>query len=47
VPVGRRAVRFIAAGGDEVLTVRPSDAGPMAAALIDRAGPTTPPSEPG
>jgi len=38
VPVGERAVRFIAAGGDEVLTIRPSDAGPMTAALIDRAG---------
>jgi beta-N-acetylhexosaminidase len=38
VPVGERAVRFIAAGGDEVLTIRPPDAAPMAAALIDRAG---------
>jgi len=38
VPVGERAVRFIAAGGDEVLTIRPPDAAPMAAALIERAG---------
>ncbi len=38
VPVGERAVRFVAAGGDEVLTIRPPDAAPMAAALIDRAG---------
>jgi len=38
VPVGERAVRFIAAGGDEVLTIRPPDAAPMAAALVDRAG---------
>lgn len=34
VAVGERAVRFIGAGGDVVLTVRSSDAGPMAAALI-------------
>ncbi|MCU7727400.1 glycoside hydrolase family 3 protein [Actinoplanes sp. KI2] len=38
VPVGERAVRFIAAGGDQVLTIRPPDAAPMVAALIDRAG---------
>jgi len=38
VPVGQRAVRFVAAGGDLVLTIRPKDAAPMAAALIDRAG---------
>jgi beta-N-acetylhexosaminidase len=38
VPVGQRAVRFVAAGGDLVLTIRPSDAAPMVAALIDRAG---------
>lgn len=38
VPVGERAVRFVAAGGDLVLTVRPADAGPMAAALAAEAG---------
>ncbi|MFC7278323.1 glycoside hydrolase family 3 N-terminal domain-containing protein [Paractinoplanes rhizophilus] len=37
VPVGQRAVRFVAAGGDMVLTIRPSDAAPMAGALIERA----------
>lgn len=37
VPAGDRAVRFVAAGGDLVLTVRPSDAAPMARALLDRA----------
>jgi beta-N-acetylhexosaminidase len=37
VPVGDRAVRFIQAGGDVVLTVRSSDAAPMTAALIARA----------
>ena len=37
VPVGQRAVRFVAAGGDLVLTIRPADAAPMAGALIDRA----------
>lgn len=37
VPVGDRAVRFVAAGGDEVLTIRPADAAPMAAALLARA----------
>lgn len=34
VAPGDRAVRFVAAGGDVVLTVRSSDAGPMAAALV-------------
>jgi beta-N-acetylhexosaminidase len=34
VPVGQRAVRFVRAGGDLVLTVRPADAGPMADALV-------------
>jgi beta-N-acetylhexosaminidase len=34
VPVGDRAVRFVKAGGDMVLTVRSSDAAPMTAALI-------------
>jgi beta-N-acetylhexosaminidase len=34
VPVGDRAVRFVAAGGDLVLTIRPEDAAPMSAALI-------------
>jgi beta-N-acetylhexosaminidase len=34
VPVGDRAVRFVTAGGDLVLTIRESDAGPMAAALV-------------
>ncbi len=34
VPVGDRAVRFVQAGGDLVLTVRPGDAGPMHAALV-------------
>ena len=37
VPVGDRAVRFVAAGGDLVLTIRPSDAEPMAGALLTRA----------
>jgi beta-N-acetylhexosaminidase len=35
---GDRAVRFVAAGGDVVLTIKPSDAAPMAAALLARAG---------
>ena len=35
--VGQRAVRFIAAGGDIVLTVDASQAGPMTAALIAKA----------
>jgi beta-N-acetylhexosaminidase len=34
VPVGQRAVRFIQAGGDVVLTVKLSDAGPMSDALL-------------
>src|SRR5262249_51868733 len=34
VPVGDRAVRFIQAGGDVVLTIKTSDAGPMSAALL-------------
>jgi beta-N-acetylhexosaminidase len=34
VPVGERAVRFIQAGGDLVLSVKASDAGPMSAALL-------------
>ena len=38
VPVGDRAVRFVAAGGDLVLTIRPQDAGPMSAALVAAAG---------
>lgn len=33
VPVGERAIRFVRAGGDLVLTVRLSDAGPMTSAL--------------
>jgi beta-N-acetylhexosaminidase len=36
-PAGQRAVRFVAAGGDVVLTIKPSDAAPMAAALLSRA----------
>lgn len=34
LPVGARAVRFVAAGGDLVLTIRPQDATTMAAALM-------------
>ncbi|UQU66513.1 glycoside hydrolase family 3 protein [Couchioplanes caeruleus] len=37
VPVGERAVTFVAAGGDMVLTIRPQDAGPMADALVAEA----------
>lgn len=37
-PPGQRAVDFVAAGGDLVLTVDAADAGPMTAALIARAG---------
>jgi beta-N-acetylhexosaminidase len=33
IPSGARAVRFVRAGGDLVLTIRPQDAAPMAAAL--------------
>ena len=36
-PLWRRAVDFVAAGGDLVLTVRSEYAGPMAAALTLRA----------
>ncbi|GAA4252728.1 glycoside hydrolase family 3 protein [Dactylosporangium darangshiense] len=34
VPVGQRAVRFVKAGGDVVLSVRLQDAGPMSDALV-------------
>lgn len=34
VAVGDRAVRFVRAGGDIALTIRPSDAAPMSAALL-------------
>jgi beta-N-acetylhexosaminidase len=37
VSVGNRAVRFIQAGGDMVLTVQPTDAAPMTAALLAQA----------
>ena len=37
VPVGERAVRFVAAGGDLALTIRPEDARPMARALVAEA----------
>jgi beta-N-acetylhexosaminidase len=37
LPPGSRAVRFIAAGGDLVLTIRPKDAAPMGEALFDKA----------
>jgi beta-N-acetylhexosaminidase len=37
VPVGERAVRFVAAGGDVVLTVVPEQAGAMVRALRQRA----------
>lgn len=37
VPAGQRAVRFIAAGGDIVLTGRAADAPTMAGALVSRA----------
>lgn len=37
MPAGRRAVRFVAAGGDLVLTVDARTAGPMASALLQRA----------
>ncbi|MDT4916031.1 MAG: beta-N-acetylhexosaminidase [Pseudonocardiales bacterium] len=36
--IGERAVRFIAAGGDVVLTVDANQAGPMTAALLAKAG---------
>jgi len=41
VPLGDRAVRFIRAGGDLVLTVRLSDAGPMSDALLAAAKSST------
>jgi beta-N-acetylhexosaminidase len=34
LPTGERAVRFVTAGGDLVLTIRPEDAAPMSASLI-------------
>jgi beta-N-acetylhexosaminidase len=37
VPVGDRAVRFVRAGGDVVLTIRPEDAAPMSSALLAQA----------
>jgi beta-N-acetylhexosaminidase len=37
IPPGQRAVRFVAAGGDLVLTIRPRDAAPMGQALMDKA----------
>lgn len=37
IPVGDRAVRFLAAGGDLVLTVRPADVPPMLQAIGERA----------
>jgi beta-N-acetylhexosaminidase len=37
VPTGDRAVRFVQAGGDMVLTIQPGDAGPMTAALLTKA----------
>ena len=37
VPAAQRAVRFVAAGGDLVLTVDPHTAGPMIDALVSRA----------
>jgi beta-N-acetylhexosaminidase len=36
-PTGQRAVRFVAAGGDVVLSIKPSDAAPMASALMAKA----------
>jgi beta-N-acetylhexosaminidase len=36
-PAGQRAVRFVAAGGDVVLSIKPSDAAPMADALTAKA----------
>jgi beta-N-acetylhexosaminidase len=38
VPVGQRAVKFVAAGGDMPLSIRPEDAEPMAKALAAAAG---------
>lgn len=37
VPVGERAVRFVEAGGDQVLTIEPTDVEPMVDALVDAA----------
>lgn len=37
VPLGSRAIRFINAGGQLVLSVRTSDAGPLSRALVTRA----------
>ncbi|MEU8228565.1 glycoside hydrolase family 3 N-terminal domain-containing protein [Actinoplanes sp. NPDC048967] len=37
LPAGERAVRFVAAGGDLALTIRPQDAAPMSASLIAEA----------
>ncbi|MEJ2865642.1 glycoside hydrolase family 3 N-terminal domain-containing protein [Actinomycetospora flava] len=37
VPVGERAVRFVEAGGDQVLTIEPSDVEPMVDALVREA----------
>jgi beta-N-acetylhexosaminidase len=37
VPSGQRAVRFVAAGGDLVLTIRPEDAAPMTKAMLAEA----------
>jgi beta-N-acetylhexosaminidase len=41
VPAGQRAVRFIQAGGDMVLTVQSADAAPMSAALVAQAQSST------
>ncbi|HYO85585.1 MAG TPA: glycoside hydrolase family 3 N-terminal domain-containing protein [Dermatophilaceae bacterium] len=37
IPVGQRAVRFVSAGGDMVITVRGADVRPMASALLSAA----------
>jgi beta-N-acetylhexosaminidase len=37
VPAGERAVRFVRAGGDMTLSIRPEDAAPMTSALIEAA----------
>jgi beta-N-acetylhexosaminidase len=41
IPVGQRAVRFVAAGGDVVLTVVPEQAPAMVEALVRRASGST------
>jgi beta-N-acetylhexosaminidase len=41
VPPGERAVRFVRAGGDLVLTIRPADVPPMTAALLAAARAST------